>query len=557
MPIDPCEVTKVTEKGEIIACIKRCYVTGCTGECYCTNFPYIKTAFEWPKKRPVAPTDPEGRLYKVLSWDNGNSSFINFGRATDSISYFMGKGVFSSERGNIYSDFDDYNHEIKDNIAPNIRFYEDNLETNTIAYIKEVQNNNNYSINFDDGNNEWSKELSATTSLEIKKFRKADEYIILAGEFLGNLSFGDATLQSSGSLTAFVLRTNFSGGVIDFKTFSTENSNPKYIFDEKNFDIIISAQSDNGNVKINGIMQPNEGNGRRIYTYNHSSVTAHNILTVTDLIKLERVSLGLDGSVLCAFSGLGQILKNSLLVLEPQLADDLSLVKVDNNGNVVWHQIINYPDVTRNEFDITSGSNGSFYLGMTVRGNMNINNQQVNSNGGKDILLAKFDANGETSNLKLFGSTDDENVKSLIESNGVLFLGGEVLGAEKERLIGQINFLKWSGNKQNAYVSYLFDEDFNNEAAISKQALSTTLDAQLQPNPFDDDLFVKINCREKCSYHIRLLSILGNELWSKKIDVTAGENLFEIEHKDLIAGTYLIEIISVSGEKTVLKAVKN
>jgi hypothetical protein len=558
VPVDPCEATKITEKGQIIACVKRCYVTGCTGECYCTNFPYIRTDFDWPKKRPVAPTNPEGRLYKVLSWDNGNSTFINFGRATDSIPYFMGKGIYSSEKGNIYSDFDDYNHEIKDNIAPNVIFYEDNLETNTISYVKEEQNHSNYSINFDDGSNEWSKELSSSVNLEVKKFRKSDESIIIAGEFTGNLSFGDVLLASSSTLSAFVLRASFSGSTIDFKTFSVENSTPVYIFDEKSFDIIISAPSDNGNVKINGVLQPNEGNGKRIYTYNHNSTTAHNILTITDLLELKKVSLGLDGSALYAFSGLGQIFKNNEVVATPQLSNDLTLVKVDNSGNVIWHQIVNYPDISRNEFDITSGTNGSFYLGMTVRGSININNQQTNYNGGKDIILVKFGTDGESPIFKTFGSNDDENIKSLSESNGVLFLGGEVSGTERERLIGQINFLKWSGNKQNAYISYLLDEDFNDGTPSSKQAIKTTLvDAQLQPNPFDDDLFVKINCREKCSYHIRLLSFLGNELWSKKVDVTAGENLFEIERKDLIAGTYLIEVITASGEKTVLKAVKN
>jgi hypothetical protein len=144
----------------------------------------------------------------------------------------------------------------------------------------------------------------------------------------------------------------------------------------------------------------------------------------------------------------------------------------------------------------------------------------------------------------------------LFYNKEVLYWGGEQSGNTVDRIIGRSHFLKFSGNSTDAYMSYVFDADFN-ETAISKQAINTTLEAQLQPNPFDDDLFVKINCREKCSYHIRLLSLLGNELWSKKVAVTAGENLFEIERKDLIAGTYLIEVITASGEKTVLKAVKN
>jgi hypothetical protein len=244
---------------------------------------------------------------------------------------------------------------------------------------------------------------------------------------------------------------------------------PTYRIDEKDSQILISSISDNGIVKVNNIVRPMDGTGRRLCTFFYNSNNVVSTLSITSDILLERVSKNLDGSCLYAFSGVGTISKNGVNIASSSSNEVLTLIKLDKLNNVMWNRNIITPNLNTHEFDITSGAEGVFYLGLTFDQAIRIDALNVNSRGQKDILLAKITSDGGFL-TQHFGSTDNENIKGLTESNGVIFIGGEINGTVEERKIGHFHFLKWSDNIQNAYVSYTLDEDFVNETPESKQA---------------------------------------------------------------------------------------
>jgi len=112
-------------------------------------------------------------------------------------------------------------------------------------------------------------------------------------------------------------------------------------------------------------------------------------------------------------------------------SDDIFLAKFDENGNELWAKRIGganpnnvYESVSASIIDINYGFlyiTGRFYGSLTIDGHT------VNSTGGLDIFLAKFDLMGNCLWLKKAGSYGDDNNRALcLDNNGNIYFTGQL-----------------------------------------------------------------------------------------------------------------------------------
>jgi hypothetical protein len=75
------------------------------------------------------------------------------------------------------------------------------------------------------------------------------------------------------------------------------------------------------------------------------------------------------------------------------------------------------------------------------------------------------------------------------------------------------------------------------------------------PNPFDNEITLKVNADKDQIVSIQLYSLTGQMVFDKKQNVVSGENVLKIQPK-VASGAYLLQI-EINGEKTVNKVMKN
>lgn len=215
------------------------------------------------------------------------------------------------------------------------------------------------------------------------------------------------------------------------------------------------------------------------------------------------------------------------------------------------------------------GEKGDLYLGATFSDYIAIDNIKVASNGGSDIFLAKLNSDGKMGGYRHFGSPDDENVKKVAQNFDGLSFGGEVSGKTRDRTIGDVEFICSGFVDHEAYTSSVWDEDFKvgktgtkvskpgSKANVIANKLSKdipNLNVSVYPNPFNSSFFINVNCTEKSSYTVRLLDVLGREIWKQE---NTNSKTYEINtDAKLENGVYFIQVKGSNGEVSSHKIVK-
>ncbi|PKH66898.1 laminin G [Flavobacterium sp. ALD4] len=77
----------------------------------------------------------------------------------------------------------------------------------------------------------------------------------------------------------------------------------------------------------------------------------------------------------------------------------------------------------------------------------------------------------------------------------------------------------------------------------------------IYPNPFDNEITIKVNAVEDQIVSIQLYSLTGQILLDKKQNVVSGENVLKIQPR-VASGAYLLQI-EINGEKIINKVMKN
>jgi hypothetical protein len=76
----------------------------------------------------------------------------------------------------------------------------------------------------------------------------------------------------------------------------------------------------------------------------------------------------------------------------------------------------------------------------------------------------------------------------------------------------------------------------------------------IYPNPFDNEITIKVNAVKDQVVSIQLYSLTGQMLLDEKQDVVSGENLLKIQPR-VSTGSYLLQI-EINGEKVINKVMK-
>lgn len=80
-------------------------------------------------------------------------------------------------------------------------------------------------------------------------------------------------------------------------------------------------------------------------------------------------------------------------------------------------------------------------------------------------------------------------------------------------------------------------------------------DVSIYPNPFDNEITIRVNAVKDQTISIQLYSLTGQIVLDKKQNVVSGENVVIIQPR-VVPGTYLLQI-EINGEKIINKVMKN
>lgn len=410
-----------------------------------------------------------------------------------------------------------------------------------------------FDIVFENANLNWQKNITADY-VDIKKYKKGMEYIEIAGYFNGNLDFNNTLLSSNTETSGFTLKINkLNSNIEEFHVIKNIDERSSVFYTNQNgFGIVGTAE--NQNVIIDNVSLASEFPK---YLYNITSINDKQSkkYPFTGKFKIERMSdENFDKEQFLLFSGLVDLTINNTKV--NNFDNQHSLINLNNPDKRV---IINYANNIKNYTDLIISKGNSVFIGVTFKERLSVLNSSFTSKGDDDIFLLKYDNINNITSYKHYGSIDKEYINNIYPLNNGILLGGDLEGKTFERKIGDTKFIKLSENIKDAFIA--FEDNFiplrvdDGTRQIKKDNI--LFSAQIQPNPFNDFIYLKLICSGSCNFNIKLINILGAEVYNEYINTTEGENIFKLNKENLSAGTYIVEITDSFGKKQTLKAIKN
>lgn len=83
----------------------------------------------------------------------------------------------------------------------------------------------------------------------------------------------------------------------------------------------------------------------------------------------------------------------------------------------------------------------------------------------------------------------------------------------------------------------------------------TDLNGKIYPNPFDKNLILELEGEQNEASRIQVFNLLGQAVFEKNVEVSLGKNTYDLNLKNLTAGTYFIQLQLEEGN-VVMKVVK-
>ncbi len=84
----------------------------------------------------------------------------------------------------------------------------------------------------------------------------------------------------------------------------------------------------------------------------------------------------------------------------------------------------------------------------------------------------------------------------------------------------------------------------------------TELNGKIYPNPFDENLILELEGEQNEKTRIQVFNLLGQSVFEKNVDISLGKNTFDLNLKNLNAGTYFVQLQLETGN-VMMKVVKN
>ncbi|MEO0273024.1 MAG: T9SS type A sorting domain-containing protein [candidate division WOR-3 bacterium] len=496
--------------------------------------------------------------------------FINFGEAY-SQGTFIPKGLFSGQRGEgLYYDYFRYNTLAEREIIPSVNLSFEDLDNGILVYVIK-EDDVQYYLNYEDSLQDWSIPISANEFLDICHLSVESTYLVLAGRFKGALTFGDQVVANSTSINAFVLRVLKAGSLVSTQTVANFDASYPLVFERSGSDLLLSGRTGASALSIDeqpAIIGSQPG---QYFTLREQISTstyqyqANSLNTSSSIDLLKTAYSRLSGNRAYLFAGSGIIQVNSQIIAQP-MAKQLTIVSLTPSGSPDWASTISLSSYDPAGLDLTESGDGGFFIGITFTDTLTVNNQLVIAEGGKDVAILKYRIDGTLASIKSFGSSDDEELKRCVFSEGYLYLGGNYYGLTFERIIGSNIFRSYPADSlySKAYITFLPPETF--EGSIARRSILNSFrkyrsfsngNIKVYPNPFIDRVQVSVHSNAVAEYMIQLVNTLGVVVWQRKTSVTEGENLFTIDDLPLLpVGIYVLHVLSSDGQIYLFKMQK-
>lgn len=242
--------------------------------------------------------------------------------------------------------------------------------------------------------------------------------IIVTGTFnFPNLTVGIHTINNSGLTDIFVAKFDSNGNAIWLKAIgSNQYENSTFITTDSSDNIILCGEFNSVSLPIGNSTLTNQGgmdifitkigtDGSDIWAKAYGGGLNENYPTA-------KTTLNNDIVISAGFKSPSISIENTILFNEG--LSDVLIVKLNSTGNLIWAKQEGTPN---NEFasQVTTDLNGNIYQLMNFdASSMTIGNNSVTNNGYFDILLSKYESNGNVAWAKSFGGASYDYPESII-----------------------------------------------------------------------------------------------------------------------------------------------
>ena len=388
-------------------------------------------------------------------------------------------------------------------------------------------------------NFKWAKGVGGVYSEDgLAICNDSSRNVFVTGKYSSTaVSFGSIQVPTPYSDDIFVAKYDKKGNAIWVKTFGGSNSENystdndltgANIISDNNGNIYVSGSFLSDTLLIGTTKLPNAGLGDFfIAKYDNSG----NLLWAkkgggNDFDYVFGMTTDINGNVIVSgrFSSTSISFGSTTLVNSG--ANDAFIVKYSSTGSVIWAK---RAGSTGDEIfhSVTSDNNNNIYVtGWYNSISLTIGSTALSNSGGIDILVAKYDANGNVIWAKRVGGIGDDYSRSILnDASGNILIGG---GFTSSSLTVGTNVLSNSGGKDILIVK--FDASGNVVSSkkagglgdeyitkISKNANGNTL---ISGNFTTSDLYLDTNKLTNSGGKDIFFSEAdnsGNFLWAKKI----------------------------------------
>ena len=510
--------------------------------------------------RPFSASAEESLDFKYHIDTFETETLTNFALIKDQNS-ISPKGLLESEGECKFLDYDHKSYLSKKiNYSKTVEFFIDDWDAEQSVMIYSLDNNQGYSAAYEDTLKEWTYPLQSDGFLKLKHLSKEGESIYVGGVFINELFYDSSMINRVSTPTAFLLKLNLDGSIIDQHYIENVDVNQEVRFSEnRNQEIFVSGKFNDNWMALNGVLTTfGKTDGWFI-----AKIDANNSLQIATVFygigdyDLLDLSLSEDNQAISlALYGNGTLEMDDNMIFSTSL-DQLVLLSIDEEqGQLNWVQALEGSNIDPLKFDMTFGSGHELIIGISFEDSILIQTGVLASNGLEDIAILKWSNQGQMIWTRTYGTMHHENVSKLFYDNEVIYFGGEYAGNNDFRKIGNYAFFDVWDTTQTAYLSYVYDgspnvENRNNLEDIGLKNKKQSL--QIYPNPFKKTL--QIQPQGIQSGRIEMINSLGQIIYTERIE-NDEEIMIDLGAKS--SGILFIKAFNEKGELiTVEKVIKS
>jgi hypothetical protein len=258
------------------------------------------------------------------------------------------------------------------------------------------------------------------------------DYPVITGWFGATVTFGETTLTSTGRVDGFTARLNPDGDVLWVRQItgaSLDDGNE--IATSPNGNILVAGNT-RGSAAVDDIALPNQGEQDGfIVVYDQSGqVMWVQPVSATGFDQMRGIYGDADNNVLVAGQFAGQLSIGGQ-TLQSAGGSDSYLAKFDPAGNLLW--VRQYggsgDDLARG---VSADGEGNVYTSGTFSEQVTFGNLSLESRGAADVFVLKVNADGiEQWVQQVGGTTEDGGCEIDVRADGSVYIAGEFTGTTR------------------------------------------------------------------------------------------------------------------------------